>query len=469
MAAVGLVVRPGPVDGWLGAEPAASPSVAPTTPEPTPTPVLAAADAGGTTPDTAAVAAALDPLVSASALGNTVHVSVLDPASGTVLYERNADKPTTPASTTKLLTAAAALSARGPAYRLVTRVVAGESPGEVVIVGAGDATMSVDENQLFPGAARLDRLAEQVKKSLGDTPATRVVVDMSLYEGPETATGWGSSDIAEGQVARIQPFMTNGGRIEPVHNDFGGDPRYTNPANGAGRLFAKAIGAPGSVRAGTAPAAAGNGAVPGASAAPDASAPAGNGWTPGKELGRVESPPLVQIVDWMLQQSDNVLAEAVARQVALAAGKPASFEGAAEAMLTELGELGLPAEEAVLYDGSGLSRNNGISPALLVQTLALAAKGENAALGALFNGLPVAGWSGTLRTRFVTPSPNQTAQGIVRAKTGSLSGVNTLAGVLVNRDGRVMAFAIMAVGGASSISARAALDKVAARLVECGC
>ncbi|MEU4562494.1 D-alanyl-D-alanine carboxypeptidase/D-alanyl-D-alanine-endopeptidase [Actinoplanes sp. NPDC023936] len=467
VAAVGLVVRPGPVDGWLGTESAGSPSAAPVAPEPTPTPVLAAAEADGATPDTAAVQAALDPLVGASALGSSVHVSVLDPATETVLYAQNADVPTTPASTTKLLTAASALAARGPAYRLTTRVVAGENPGEVVIIGAGDATMSVDGNQLFPGAARLDTLAERVKKALGGTPATRVFVDLSLYEGPETATGWGSSDIGDGQVARIQPFMTNGGRIDPVHNEFGGDPRYVNPANAAGKLFAKAIGASStSVRVAEAPQLAESGSAP----APGASAAAGNAWTPGKELGRVDSPPLVQIVDWMLQQSDNVLAETVARQVPLAAGKPAaSFENTAEAMLEKLRELGLPADEANLYDGSGLSRNNGISPTMLVRTLALAASGKNASLSAMFNGLPVAGWSGTLRTRFVVPSPNQTAQGIVRAKTGSLSGVNTLAGVLVTKDGRVLAFAIMAVGGANAVTARAALDKIAARLVACGC
>ncbi|MBB2945687.1 D-alanyl-D-alanine carboxypeptidase/D-alanyl-D-alanine-endopeptidase (penicillin-binding protein 4) [Actinoplanes lutulentus] len=467
VAAVGLVVRPGPVDGWLGAEAESSPSVAPPSPDPTPTPVLAAAEAGGATPDTAAVEEALDPLVNSSVLGNSVHVSVLDAATSTSLYAKNAEVPTTPASTTKLLTAAAALAARGPAYRLTTRVVAGENPGEVVIIGAGDPTMSVDKNQLFPGAARLDKLAELVKNALGGTAATRVYVDMSLYEGPETATGWGSSDIGDGQVARIQPFMTNGGRIEPVHNDFGGDPRYSNPANAAGKLFAEYLGVTASVKAGTAPKLAETGAA--ASAAPDASAPAETGWTPGKELGKVDSPPLVQIVDWMLQQSDNVLAEAVARQVPLAAGKVASFDSTAEAMIEKLKELGLPAEEANLYDGSGLSRNNGISPNMLVQTLALAANGSNADLSALFNGLPVAGWSGTLRTRFVTPSPNQSAQGIVRAKTGTLSGVNTLAGVLITKDGRVLVFAIMAVGGASAIAARAGLDKIAARLVACGC
>jgi D-alanyl-D-alanine carboxypeptidase/D-alanyl-D-alanine-endopeptidase (penicillin-binding protein 4) len=464
--AVGVIVRPGPVDGWLDAltgEPArTTPAPAPTTPEPTPTPVLVAAEADGAVPDAAAVKAALDPLVNAKALGPTVNIQVLDVASDTILYERNPASATTPASTTKVLTAATVLAARGAAYRLETRVVAGSSPGEVVIIGGGDATLAVREGDedLFPGAARLDDLAAQVKKTLGGVKPTRVLVDTSLFEGPETALGWSDDDVSPGgQVARIQSLMTNAGRIEPVHNEFGGDPRYTDPALSAGKLFAKMIGAP-QTRKGTAPGRAAD--------APPSADPAGP-WTPGAELGKVQSPPLVQVVDWMLQQSDNVLAEVLGRQVALAAGKEASFAGAAEAMAGKLGELGLPSDQAKLYDASGLSNRNVITPALLVETLALAAGGSEPVLGNIFNGLPVAGWSGTLETRFATPSDNSTAQGVVRAKTGSLSGVNTLAGVLVTRERRVLAFAIMAKGGADVLAARAAIDQVAARLVACGC
>ncbi|GIE34186.1 hypothetical protein Ait01nite_072310 [Actinoplanes italicus] len=459
--AVGIVVRPGPVDGWLDAlsgEPTSTPTPAATTPEPSPTPVLVAAEADGSAPDPVAVKAALDPLVNAKELGPTVHVQVVDVASDTILYERNPTKPTTPASTTKVLTAATVLAARGPAYRLETRVVAGANPGEVVIIGGGDASLAVRESDkdLFPGAARLDDLAAQVKKALGGTKPTRVLVDTSLFEGPETATGWDAGDIPGGQVARIQSLMTNAGRIEPVHNEFGGDPRSGDPALAAGKAFAKMIGVSQSaVRRGTA------GPAPTASAATT--------WTPGAELGKVQSPPLVQVVDWMLQQSDNVLAEVLGRQVALAAGKEASFTGAAEAMGDKLTELGLPAEQAKLFDASGLSTRNGITPTLLVQTLALAAGGRQPALGNMFNGLPVAGWSGTLETRFATPSDNETAQGVVRAKTGSLSGVNTLAGVLITREQRVLAFAIMAKGGADATTARSALDEVVARLVACGC
>jgi D-alanyl-D-alanine carboxypeptidase/D-alanyl-D-alanine-endopeptidase (penicillin-binding protein 4) len=439
---VGLV-KPGVVEGWLGAEKTTAPTAA-ATPDASPTPVLAAASGGGAAPSADKVKAALDPLVNSKALGSEVHASVLDAVTGNLLYARNADVPTTPASTTKLLTAAAVLSARGPAYRLSTKAVAGNAPGEVVLVGGGDPTLSVDAEGQFPGAARLDQLAAQVKKALGGTKPTRVIVDTSLFSGPETGLGWDSDDITPlGQVSRIQSLMTNAGRVKPVHHENGGDPRYSDPAIAAGKAFARLLGAPtGSVKRGKAA---------------------------GAPLGVVQSPPLVQITDWMLEQSDNTIAEAMGRQVALAAGKPASFDGTSEAIIDELRDLGLPADEADLYDASGLSRHNGISPALLTQLLALAAGGQRPALTGIFGGLPVAGWSGTLERRFVSPKPNRVAQGVVRAKTGTLSGVNTMAGELVTKDGRLLVFAIMASGSGNAAAAKAALDKVPARLVSCGC
>ncbi|WP_433722885.1 D-alanyl-D-alanine carboxypeptidase/D-alanyl-D-alanine endopeptidase [Actinoplanes sp. CA-051413] len=465
VAAAGvLVVRPGPVDGWLSADPASSPSAAPT-PDPTPTPVLAAADTSGTAPTAAGVRAAIASLLKAGPLGPQVNVSIADVATGESLFEQNADTMTTPASTTKLLTAATALAARGPAYRLATRAVAGAQPGEVVLIGGGDPTLSVGAKGQFPGAARLEKLAAQVKTALGGQAPTKVTIDTSLYEGPLTALGWDGDVIGGGQVAKIQSLMTNAGRIEPVHNEFGGDPRFSDPALAAGRAFAKQLGlAPGKVGKGKAPAAVESGTP---SAAP--SAAAGAAPAPGAELGKVESPPLVHVVDWMLEQSDNVIAEALARQVALAAGKTPSFEGAAEAMVAKLGELGLPAGEAALSDASGLSRRNRISPNLLTETLKLAASGKNPELSAMFGGLPVAGWSGTLRTRFVTPAPNRVGQGLVRAKTGTLTGVNTISGQLVTADGRLLVFAIMADRTGESVAARQALDKIAAKLVTCGC
>ncbi|XVV12424.1 D-alanyl-D-alanine carboxypeptidase/D-alanyl-D-alanine endopeptidase [Actinoplanes sp. CA-131856] len=420
--------------------------------------MLAAANGGGTALTAAGVKKALDPLVGSAALGDKVHVRVLDVASDQVLYARNADTMTTPASTTKLLTAAAVLSARGAAYRLSTRAVAGSAPGEVVLVGGGDPSLSVDAKGQFPGAARLDLLAGQVKKALGGVKPTKVTIDTSLFSGPETAVGWDSSDISPGgQVSRIQALMTNAGRIKPVHNEFGGDPRYPDPAIAAGKAFAKQLGvSTATVKRGKAPAA----PASSASAAPDGA---------GRQLGVVQSPPMVQLTDWMLEQSDNTMADVLGRQVALAAGQPATFDGATDAIVKKMDDLGLPGEEADLYDASGLSRNNGISPTMLTQLLSLAAGGQEPALSSVFGGLPVAGWSGTMTKRFVAPQANQIGQGVVRAKTGTLSGVNTMAGVVTTEDGRLLVFAIMASGSGNAVTARAALDRVPARLVSCGC
>ena len=95
-----------------------------------------------------------------------------------------------PASTTKLITAATVLAARGPAYRIATRVVAGSAPGEVVLVGGGDPTLAINATGSYPGAARLDLLAAQVKKALGGTAPTKVTVDTSLFPGPVYGPGW---------------------------------------------------------------------------------------------------------------------------------------------------------------------------------------------------------------------------------------------------------------------------------------
>ncbi len=452
-AAVLGLVRPGPVDRWLPA--AAIKKAAPRTVahvvEPSPTPVLSAAGTGGIEPTPTKVKAALDPLISAPALGPTVHVAVLDVATNQVLYARNADTMTTPASTTKVLTAATVLAARGPAYRLPTRAVAGAAAGEVVLIGGGDPTLAVNAHAEFPGAARLDQLATEVKNSLAGAKVTKVSIDTTLFSGPDIGPGWSPGDVSpDGQVARIQPLMTDGGRIDPVHHKGGGDPRSEDPALAAGLAFAKLLGAP-------------------VASVARVKAPKASPTGPGRELGVVLSPPLVRITDWMLQQSDNTIAELMGRQVALAAGRPGTFDEASVAMIAKLRALGLPGDEADLYDSSGLSRHNGISPTLLTQTLALAASGQQPALSGIFGGLPVAGWSGTLADRFITPKVDQGGQGVVRAKTGTLSGINTMAGALVTKDGRLLVFAIMASGSGNTGQAKLAVDRVPARLVACGC
>nr|MDT0662635.1 D-alanyl-D-alanine carboxypeptidase/D-alanyl-D-alanine-endopeptidase [Micromonospora sp. DSM 115978] len=464
------VVRPGPVAGWFGAEPLSS-TAPPQAPESPPPPVLAAAEATAPLPVPAELRSVLDPLVNAAVLGDRVNVSVLDVATRQSLYANDGNRPTVPASTTKLITAVAVLAARGPAYRIATRAVAGERPGEVVLVGGGDPTLAINGTAFYAGAGRLDRLADQVTAALGGTAPTRVTVDASLYSGPVYEPGWDDDIPTGGFGAPITALMTDGARLDPK-TKAKGPARSPNPDLAAGRSFAKALGLPASaVRRGTAPPA----SSPPASSPPAGSPPASTSATavaPGTELGTVESPPVVRLVEYMLADSDNVVAEALARQVAIARDQPASFEGAAGATEAVVTELGLPADGTTLADGSGLSRTNRISPALLTELLALSADGSRPELAGLFGGLPVAAWSGTLSERFEPGATAGTAAGagVVRAKTGTLSGVHAISGTVTTADGRLLAFAVLADQvPAGPDQAQPALDRIAATLAGCGC
>ncbi|WP_446217302.1 D-alanyl-D-alanine carboxypeptidase/D-alanyl-D-alanine endopeptidase [Micromonospora sp. IBHARD004] len=465
LAAVGLaVVRPGPVAGWLGSA-ATAPAASAEAPEPDPSAVLAGPDPNAPVPSADGVRAALDPLVRAAALGDRVNVSVADVTTGKALYGSGQDAPTVPASVTKLATAVTVLAARGPAYRIPTRAVAGATPGEVVIVGGGDPTLAVDKNGFYPGAARLDDLAGQVRKALGGTAPTRVTVDSSLFSGPVYEPGWDADIPTGGFGAAITALMTDGARrdAEAARKNFddthGAAERVSQPDLTAGRQFAQLLGLSGDaaeVKRGTAPAA-------GASAA--AGAPA-----PGTELGKVSSLPMVRLVDLMISDSDNVIAETLARQVAVARSKPASFAGGAAATDAVIGELGLPADEISLADGSGLSRTNRISPSLLTDLITLAGNGSHPELAAIFGGLPVGGWSGTLDDRYQA-AVTKAGAGVVRAKTGTLSRVNAIAGLVTTAGGRLLTFAVLTDQAPEGTldETRQALDRITSALAACGC
>nr|WP_242624425.1 D-alanyl-D-alanine carboxypeptidase/D-alanyl-D-alanine-endopeptidase [Micromonospora kangleipakensis] len=464
LAAVGLaVVRPGPVAGWLGSE-AVAPAASAQAPEPDPPAVLAGPDPNAPVPSADGVRAALDPLVRAAALGDRVNVSVADVTTGKALYGSGQDAPTVPASVTKLATAVTVLAARGPAYRIPTRAVAGATPGEVVIVGGGDPTLAVDKNGFYPGAARLDDLAAQVRKALGGTAPTRVIVDSSLFSGPVYEPGWDDDIPTGGFGAPITALMTDGARrdAEAARKNFddthGAAERVSQPDLTAGRQFARLLGLSGDaaeVKRGSAPAASGASAAAGA---------------PGTELGKVQSLPMVRLVDIMISDSDNVIAETLARQVALARNKPASFVGGAAATDAVIGELGLPADEISLADGSGLSRTNRISPSLLTDLITLAGNGSHPELAAIFGGLPVGGWSGTLDDRYQA-AVTKAGAGVVRAKTGTLSRVNAIAGLVTTADGRLLTFAVLTDQAPEGTldATRQALDRITSALAGCGC
>ncbi|GIF65144.1 D-alanyl-D-alanine carboxypeptidase [Asanoa ishikariensis] len=461
--AAGLVVlRPGPVAAWLGDDAGSRPTPVVDPPDAPPGPVLGSLDGTAPVPNEAGLTTAIGKLVTDNDLGGRASVVVRDVVTGNVLYANKGDVPTVPASTMKLVTAAAVLATRGPAHRIPTRVVAGPDPGEVILVGGGDPTLGVNSKTFYPGAARLDKLAAATKKALGGTAPTKVYYDSSLFSGPVYEPGW-DSDIPTGGFGGPSTALTvDGARTTPKQLDNGYSERFSKPDEAAAKAFAKALGVGGN------PAPAPKGSVPqGPSAAP--TSPAGS-IDPGTELARVESPPMVRLVEYMLVDSDNVVAEAMARQVALAKGKPASYAGARAAMTEVVGELGLPADGLVLADGSGLSRTDRLTPDLQTALLALAASGRRPELTEMFAGLPVAQWTGTLDERFGEATDRKAAAGVVRAKTGTLTGNHAMAGVVTTVDGRLLAFSILTDGvTASSDTTRSALDRIAATLARCGC
>jgi D-alanyl-D-alanine carboxypeptidase/D-alanyl-D-alanine-endopeptidase (penicillin-binding protein 4) len=181
-----------------------------------------------------------------------------------------------------------------------------------------------------------------------------------------------------------------------------------------------------------------------------------------RTLAHVESPTVAELVEADLSTSDNDLAEALLRLVAIARNQPGSFAAGAATVATVLGELGVPTDGMDLRDGSGLARNSRIAPVTLVRLLQVAAGSGHPELRTLLTSLPVAGFSGTLADRY-TQSPSESGAGLVRAKTGTLTGVSTLAG-LTERSGRTVLFVVMAdkvpLGG--TLAARDSLDRFAA-------
>jgi D-alanyl-D-alanine carboxypeptidase/D-alanyl-D-alanine-endopeptidase (penicillin-binding protein 4) len=159
----------------------------------------------------------------------------------------------------------------------------------------------------------------------------------------------------------------------------------------------------------------------------------------------------------------------LARQVAIAKGKPASFDGAAAALEQVLAEMGLPSGQFDLADGSGYSKNNRLSPSVLTGLLSKAAGGTQPELVDLFNLLPVSGWSGSMDYRFAKPEAAN-ALGVVRAKSGTLRGVNSISGVVQTADGALIAFAVLAEDVPTwQYPAQDALDRIVAKVASCGC
>jgi D-alanyl-D-alanine carboxypeptidase/D-alanyl-D-alanine-endopeptidase (penicillin-binding protein 4) len=395
-----------------------------------------------------AVRQALAALVRSKPLGSRVAVQVGDLDDGTVVY-RHGPELVTPASTMKLLTSAAALSALGPDHRFTTRVVTGSHGRSITLVGGGDPLLEpspVDDATTYPQRADLQTLARATAKTLKDLgrSTVRLTYDATLFTGPSVSPYWRADYVRDDVVSPVSALWVDEGRERAGYSA-----RSTDPSAAAAQVFAAALAGQhvkvvGKPRPAVAP--------PGA-----------------QELSSVRSAPLAQIVQHVLEVSDNEGAEVLARHAALAVGQPASFDGGVRAVRKILGGLGVDLTGARIHDGSGLSRRDRLHPESLLSVVETASAADHPELRAVVADLPVAGFTGSLAFRFETG--DRAGPGMVRAKTGTLTGVHGLAGTVTTEDGAVLAFVAVAdrVRERNTLAARAALDQIAAALAGCTC
>jgi D-alanyl-D-alanine carboxypeptidase/D-alanyl-D-alanine-endopeptidase (penicillin-binding protein 4) len=336
------------------------------------------------------------------------------------------DRPLVPASTQKLLTATAALARLGPDFRYETRAVAahpvdGGTVERLYLVGSGDPIITTPEaaaalarDPLTAGDATtpLADLADQLVAAGVRRIPGGVTGDDRRYDDTRYLPQWPASYRADAEIGPIGALTVNDGFTGVAgEGAAAGDPAL-NAADQLARLLAAR-----GVEVG----------------------PSGHGRAPedATTIATLRSPPLPEVLTELLASSDNLTAEMLAREVAVAAGRPGTTPDGTRTIVDTLTHLGLPTAGTVMTDGSGLAREDRTTCALLLAVLGRAADPKFATL---HDGLAVAGQRGTLATRLAGSS----LAGTLRAKTGSLSGVTGLAG-FVDVD-RALRFALLANG-----------------------
>lgn len=422
-------------------------------------------------------------------------IEVLSLDDGRVVYAHDADKLFVPASTAKLFTAALALEALGPAFRLPTRVFGMEPDahgvvrGHAVLYGMGDPTLGADASTAdWANQMAVQMTSRGIRRITGD-----LVADDTFFSTPPYGTGWEAGDLQarygaqpsalsvsenavrvtvtpaaqEGAPAQIQLDPARG--VAKLDNQLitaaAGTPAEVNLYRGAGSDTLHAFGQVplrGTVQrfplssddparvAGEAlrDALARHGISLGGTVRvahwPQGTLPLRRGTT---LLAEVESPTLLDVLRGGLKRSQNLYLQNLWLMcgVRMQATQPPPGNGDGFISTEAWGLIGLrllldqwniAADEVQLQEGSGLSRGDLVTPHAMTRVLERLSQRADAP--AVRDTLPVAGMDGTLQARMKgTP-----AEGNVRAKTGTLSGVRGLAGYVSTAAGKRLAFTI---------------------------
>ncbi|MCY1695932.1 D-alanyl-D-alanine carboxypeptidase/D-alanyl-D-alanine-endopeptidase [Curtobacterium sp. SL109] len=411
--------------------PTSTPSATPTV-TPTPTPAQAAAPAR-----TCSIAGA----ASAPGLG-TFEGFVMNATTGETLFSRSGDTPAQTGSVMKTLTTATALAVLGGGHTIPTTVT-DEGSGTIAIVGHGDATLSQGGATVYPGAPTLAQLAQQVKARLGATPVSTIVTDDTYWDDADAwDPTWPVSERTIGYQPKVTALMVDGDRANPGAAT---SPRSEDPVGRAGAAFRTALANAGVVGAGNAQL-------------------VKRATTSQTTIATVSSQPVSTLIGQMIPNSDNTLAEMLARISSRESGGGGSAASLSGVYQRALATYGVDPAGIVIKDGSGESAANAVSPAFVAHLMVPVAAGAKG-LGTLAQVLPVSGQSGTLTSRFT--GANAVARGAVHAKTGWIDSANTLGGYIDAADGTKLTFAFYAIGSPRA-SALPALDAVTAAAYSCG-
>ncbi len=379
---------------------------------------------------------------------------VIDTAGGLVV-SRNADQTVLPASTQKILTATSALARLAPSTTFRTEVRSTSAPtgttltGDLWIVGGGDPLLETAEytkTQKHESdlATRFDDLIDQIVRSGVTTISGSIVGDGRRFDNESRVKTWKRSYVRAGEVGVISGLMVDDNFT--VVNAKKQRVAATDAPVDAARLLQAML----AVRGVT---------VLGKPRSPTEKERSAELEVP-NVVAMVESKPIADIVGEMLRWSDNTTAEMLLKEVGRSAGSvPAagSWTLGLQNMERSLRLAGVSRKGTHLVDGSGLDVSNRVTCRTLLDTIK-----SHPPTSAFFAGLPVMGRTGTLRSRM----RNTDAQGKVRAKTGTLNGVSSLAGTADASDGSTLAFSMVFNGLSSTGDGVAAADAIISALVK---
>jgi len=430
-----------------------TPIPSPPPPAPPPPPPVAAVHEAPVPAGRAALVATLDGLLAAPGVQGTLTVAVVD-EHGRALVERGPDVAVLPASTQKLVTAAAALETLGPDHRFRTALhatavpVQGVLTGDLVLVGSGDPALAspLYGQMIYPARPRtpLERLADAVV-ALGITHVEGAVVgDPRAYATSPAAEGWFPRYFHDLDARYVSSLTAEAGLTisydEPTDDlevELSHDPVLTAASVLRDLLDERGVTV---------------------AAEPRVVGPIAPSTI---VLAEVDSPPLAELLRHTVRRSDNHMADTLLHAVALHTVGEAGWAAGDRAVREALSHLDLDWTGVVLADGSGLSRSNRSTAGFLTQLEAAMYTSSNAATWGTL--MAVAGHEGTLRNRLVgTP-----ADGRFTGKTGTLDDVRSIAGTVHGPEGA--AYHLTVVGNdlidpASRTNIRALMDNLALAL-----